>query len=91
MADAANVLDGRFISAARLKTARSITVVAELAKSFDHAGFRKSLRLPLPIVQAVKSDRIGERHASACRYKNEVPEGLRRSAHRSHFWPREVY
>ena len=42
------------------------------------------------ILHAVKSDRIGERHASACRYKNDVPEGLRRSAHRSRFRPREV-
>ena len=40
---------------------------------------------------AVMSVRIGERHASACRYKNEVPEGSRRSARLTHFWPREVY
>ena len=33
---------------------------------------------------------IGERHASARRYKNEAPEGLRRSARRIHFRPREV-
>ena len=26
---------------------------------------------------AVMSERIGERHASACRYKNEIPEGSR--------------
>jgi len=36
------------------------------------------------------SEEIGERHASACRYKNEVPEGSRRSARRTHFWPREA-
>ena len=34
------------------------------------------------ILQAVVRERIGERHASACRYKDEVPEGLRRSARR---------
>jgi len=33
---------------------------------------------------------IGERHASACRYKNDVPEGSRHSAHRTQFWPRGV-
>ncbi len=38
---------------------------------------------------AVMSVRIGERHASACRYKNEVPEGSRRSARLTHFWPRD--
>ncbi len=32
---------------------------------------------------------IGERHASACRYENNVPEGSRHSARRTHFWPRE--
>jgi len=42
------------------------------------------------ILRAVMSERIGERHASACRYKNEIPEGSRRSARRIHFWPREV-
>ena len=31
------------------------------------------------------SERIGERHASACRYKNEVPEGSRRSARQKLF------
>ncbi len=36
------------------------------------------------------SERIGERHASACRYKNEEPEGSRRSARRTHFQPREA-
>ncbi len=36
------------------------------------------------------SERIGERHASACRYENEIPEGSRSSARRTHFWPREV-
>ena len=34
--------------------------------------------------------RIGERHASACRYKGNVPEGSRRSARRIHFGPHEV-
>ena len=37
------------------------------------------------------SDTIGERHASACRYKNEIPEGSRRSARQTRFRPREVY
>jgi len=37
------------------------------------------------------SGKIGERHASACRYKYDVPEGSRRSARRIHFWPCEVY
>gem|GEM_PF-5377671 len=36
------------------------------------------------------SDKIGERHALACRYKKEVPEGCRRSARRTQFRPREV-
>ena len=44
----------------------------------------------LIILHAVMIERIGERHASACRYKNEVPEGSRRSARRKHFWPGEV-
>lgn len=39
------------------------------------------------LVRAVMSARIGERHASACRYKGDVPEGLRRSARRTHFRP----
>ena len=38
----------------------------------------------------VKSETIGERHASACRYKNEVPEGSRRSVRRTYFRPRGV-
>ena len=38
------------------------------------------------IPHAVMIERIGERHASACRYKNEVPEGSRHSARRTHFW-----
>ena len=42
------------------------------------------------ILRAVMSDTIGERHASACRYKNEVPEGSRRSARPTHFCPREI-
>ena len=34
------------------------------------------------------SERIGERHASDCRYKtSDVPEGSRHSAHRTLFWP----
>jgi len=37
------------------------------------------------------SERTGKRHASACRHKNQVPEGSRRSARRTHFWPCEVY
>jgi len=36
------------------------------------------------------SEGIRARHSSACRYKNEIPEGLRRSARRTHFWPRDV-
>ena len=36
------------------------------------------------------SETIGERHASACRYKNEVSESSRRSARQTHFWSREV-
>ena len=36
------------------------------------------------------SERIGERHTSACRYKNEVSEGSRRPARRTRFWPRGV-
>jgi len=32
-------------------------------------------------------ERIGERHMSACRCKNDVPEGLRLFAHRNHFGP----
>ena len=28
------------------------------------------------LLRAVITERIGERHASACRYKNELPEGL---------------
>ncbi len=35
---------------------------------------------------AVMIERIGERHASACRYNDEAPEGSRRSARRTHFW-----
>ena len=35
-----------------------------------HGDRRFSLR-------AIMSEKIGERHASACRYKNEVPEGSR--------------
>ena len=35
----------------------------------------------LVIHRAVMSATIGERHASACRYKNEVPDGSRRSPH----------
>ena len=31
------------------------------------------------------SERTGERHASACRYESEIPEGSRRSARRIHF------
>ena len=46
---------------------------------------------PVIILLAVTRETIGERHASACRYKNEVPEGLRRSARRTHFWPRAGY
>ena len=42
------------------------------------------------MICAVMNERIGERHASTCWYKNEVPEGLRRSARRTQFWPREV-
>jgi len=41
------------------------------------------------ILRAGMGERIGERHASACRYQNEVLEGSRRSARRTHFWPRE--
>ena len=37
------------------------------------------------------SETISERHASACRYKNEIPAGSRRSARRTHFRPRGVY
>ncbi len=53
-------------------------------KKFEHADLHSTL------VRAVMSETIGERHASACRYKNEVPEGSRRSARRTHFWPPEV-
>ena len=42
------------------------------------------------ILRVVMDETIGERHASACRYKNEVPEGSRRSARRTHFCPRGV-
>ena len=45
----------------------------------------------LPLLHAGMNVRNGERHASACRYKNEVPEGSRHSARRTHFWPRGVY
>ena len=38
--------------------------------------------------RAVMNETIGERHASACRYKNKVPEGSRRSARSAHFLPR---
>jgi len=51
---------------------------------------RHEMGVVLIILRAVMSERIGERHASACRYKNEVPEGSRHSARRTHFWPREV-
>ncbi len=43
------------------------------------------------MLRAVMSERIGERHASACRYEDEVPEGSRHSARRTHFWTRDVY
>ena len=46
---------------------------------------------PVIILDAVTRETIGERHASACRYKNEVPKGLRHSARRTHFRPRGVY
>lgn len=39
------------------------------------------------ILHAVMLERIGERHASACRYKNEIPEGSR---HRTHCWSRRT-
>jgi hypothetical protein len=38
--------------------------------------------LPHDILRAVVSATIGERHASACRYKNEVPAGSRRNTSR---------
>ncbi len=41
-------------------------------------------------LHAVMIERIGERHASACRYKNDVPEGSRHSARLTHFLTREV-
>jgi hypothetical protein len=40
------------------------------------------------ILHAVMLERIGERHASACRYKNEIPLGSR---HRTHCWSRRIY
>ena len=43
------------------------------------------------ILDAVELVLYGERHASACRYNNEVPEGSRRSARRTHFRLRGVY
>jgi|GEM_PF-2502526 len=42
------------------------------------------------LLDAVMIEKVGERHASACRYKDEVPEGSRRSARRTHFWPRDA-
>ena len=46
---------------------------------------------PVLMLRAVMSERIGERHASACRYEDEVPEGSRHSARWTHFCRREVY
>ena len=46
---------------------------------------------PRKRLHAVMLERIGERHASACRYKNTVPEGSRHSARRTYFWPCGVY
>jgi hypothetical protein len=37
------------------------------------------------ILHAVRIESIGERHASACRYKNKVPEGSRHSDRWTHF------
>ena len=36
-----------------------------------------------------RNQELGERHASACRYKNEIPEGSRRYARRTHFLSRD--
>ena len=53
-------------------------------------GTTMFLKVKVVILRAVMSETIGERHASACRYKNEIPEGSRRSARRTHFRPRGV-
>ena len=72
-------------------------LVAELGDRDAAHKFHDEERSSIPvrqgavlILRAVMSETIGERHASACRYKNEVPEGSRRSARRTHFQPRGV-
>ena len=76
------------------RTRRKLTPAWEDTKvfqrEFPRLPSRTKQRALAIILCAVMSETIGERHASACRYKNEVPEGSRRSARRIHFRPRGV-
>ena len=75
----------------------AVQVDSETSKDRDQFHWSRSFAFgSMPVgrstilLHAVVNERIGERHASACRYKNEVPDGSRRSVRRTHFWPREV-
>ena len=53
---------------------RSILLQLQIFIVCDSKAWRRIIAYLL--FPAVTSARIGERHASACRYKNELPEGL---------------
>ena len=63
-------------------THTSVSAGMASATSMFEFWVGRTRRSPIPVP--------GVRHASACRYKNEVPDGSRRSARRTHFPPREV-
>ena len=87
---------GRSLALPRIILPCATTEIRDCTRSieesmYDATDAGKSTKLRrVVILRPVMIERIGERHASACRYKKDVPEGSRRSARQTHFWPREV-
>lgn len=52
---------------------------------------KNELRTSISLSLERNIERIGERYASTCRYRNDVLESSRHSARRTHSWPREVF
>ena len=72
-----------------LHPAKTPVLNHETGKRLGSVAVIVALSFPT-ILGVVISETIGERHASACRYKNEVLKGSRRPARRTHFRPRGV-
>ncbi len=71
-----------------VRSAGIIAYYLHSEKRETHSGFRVNFVLEKQgMLSVFINEWIGERHALACRYKNEIPLGSRHSARPTHFWP----